>query len=242
MFFFTNFIYSPFLLVVFLVRPQKMVHLYSVFYPNSHHIKVTGKLKDIAFSSVHASLSFCLSALPGVTSGGRRMPSSVSSSGIKRKREASCFSHLSFALSSPPLPTARGAPHPVSQSEPGSTLSITSSQFPRQQGIPLSLPLAVFPLWKVPHHHHHPSHPFVPHWASLALASCVLASLFSIVCISSLSPSLSAVGLPQQHPPHSASLHHPTSRRWIRSGLKKKKEKREVVCTGEAAPCCSVFF
>ncbi|XP_038585526.1 soluble scavenger receptor cysteine-rich domain-containing protein SSC5D-like [Micropterus salmoides] len=77
-------------------------------------------------------------------------PCAASPPPAQKKKEQLLLTSPAFALSSPSssslLPQERGAPHPASQSELGSTFSITSSQFP--SGIattskaPPSLPLS----------------------------------------------------------------------------------------------------
>lgn len=120
------------------------------------------------------------SALPGLSSGGRWglpvLPMCPLASEEKKKRERAAASHNpAFALSSSPLLSLlpqEGEHHTLSanqNSAPPSPSHHLSFQGNRATPLSLSFTPSLFLNWKVPHHHHHPSHPSfhptVPYWA-----------------------------------------------------------------------------
>ena len=172
---------------------------------------------------------------------------------------SSCSSHPSLCsvilplLLPPPPPTARGSTTPCQpiRAQPHLLHHIISVS--KVTGLPAPSP-SLFPLWKVPHHHPHPSHPSIPpsHTelvASLALACSLLAPSPPLLL------SLSAVGLPQhqRHLPPSLPpslspcltlshplciLQHPTLRKRRRTRWTEGDEtQRDVVRSAEAALC-----
>lgn len=115
--------------------------------------------------------------------------------GKKEKRERAAASHNpAFALSSSPLLSLlpqEGEHHTLSanqNSAPPSPSHHLSFQGNRATPLSLSFTPSLFPNWKVPHHHHHPSHPSfhptVPYWAGGYFS-------FSLSCVSIISVSLS---------------------------------------------------
>lgn len=122
------------------------------------------------------------SALPGLSSGGRWglpvLPMCPLASEEKKKREREQLLLTTQPLRCHPPPSflfslRKGSTTPCqpirTQLHPLHHIISVSKVTGRPLSLSLSFTPSLFPNWKVPHHHHHPSHPSfhptVPYWA-----------------------------------------------------------------------------